>query len=63
MNLDRSTKLERLTAAIERQRRFMYSVPDPDYRERAEANRIPLIFLRDELEQEQEHGVAEIVVK
>lgn len=63
MNLDRNAKLERLKAAIERQRRFLGSVPDPDNRERAEANLMTLIFLRDELEQEQEHGVAEIVVK
>lgn len=63
MNLDRNAKLERLTAAIERQRRFLGSVPDPDNRERAEANLMTLIFLRDELEQEQEHDVAEVVVK
>lgn len=56
---DRNAKLQRLTAAIEAQRRFMYTVPDPDNRERAEANLMMLIFLRDELE----HGVAEIVVE
>ena len=63
MNSNRSAKLERLEAAIERQRRFMYTVPDPDNRERAEANLMTLIFLRDELKQDQEHGVAEVVVK
>ena len=63
MNPDRSAKLERLSAAIERQRKFMYSVPDPDNRERAEANLMTLIFLRDELQQEHDRGVAEIVVK
>ena len=63
MNSDQSAKLERLSAAIERQRRFMYTVPDPDNRERAESNLMTLIFLRDELQQEQEHGVAEVVVR
>ena len=42
MNLDRSAKLERLSASIERQRRFMYTVPDSDNRERAAGRRTAL---------------------
>lgn len=60
---NRSAKLKRLIAAIEAQRRFIYSVPDPDNRERAEANLMTLILLRDEMEQQHERAVAEIVVR
>ena len=45
--MDRHRMIERLESAIEAQKRFVYTVPDPDNRELAEANLMALIFKRD----------------
>ena len=45
--MKRHEQLERLETAIEAQKRFVYTVPDPDNRELAEANLMTLVFKRD----------------
>lgn len=40
-------KLDRVNRAIEAQKRFIRTVPDPDNRERAEANLMSLVLKRD----------------
>ena len=47
MHVNRHRQLERLETAIEAQKRFVHSVPDPDNRELAEANLMTLVFKRD----------------
>ncbi len=43
------TRLAKLDAVLEAQHRFIYSVPDPDTRERAENHLYRLIEMRDEV--------------
>ncbi len=40
-------RLQRLEAALAEQKAFIHRVPDPDTRERAEANLILLVQMRD----------------
>lgn len=42
-----ASKLERVNRAIEAQKLFIRTVPDPDNRERAEANLMSLVMTRD----------------
>ena len=56
-------KLERVNRAIEAQKRFIRTVPDPDNRERAEANLMSLVLKRDEYVDAQETFLSHILVK
>ena len=42
-----TTKLERIEVAIERQKHFVRTVPDPDNRALAESNLVTLVIMRD----------------
>ena len=44
-----ATKLERIEGAIERQKHFVRTVPDPDNRALAESNLVTLVLMRDEV--------------
>ena len=56
-------KLDRVNRAIEAQKRFIRTVPDPDNRERAEANLMSLVLQRDEYVDAQEAFLSCILVK
>ena len=56
-------KLDRVNRAIEAQKRFIRTVPDPDNRERAEANLMSLVLKRDEYVEAQETFLSHILVK
>ncbi len=56
-------KLDRVNRAIEAQKRFIRTVPDPDNRERAEANLMSLVLKRDEYVDAQETFLSHILVK
>ena len=42
-----TTKLKRIEGAIERQKCFVHTVPDPDNRALAESNLVALVIMRD----------------
>ncbi len=44
-----ATKLERIEGAIERQKSFVRTVPDPDNRALAESNLVTLVIMRDDV--------------
>ena len=44
-----TTKLERIEGAIERQKDFVRTVPDPDNRALAESNLVTLVIMRDDV--------------
>ncbi len=56
-------KLDRVNRAIEAQKRFIRTVPDPDNRERAEANLMSLVLQRDEYVDAQEAFLSCVLVK
>ena len=56
-------KLDRVNRAIEDQKRFIRTVPDPDNRERAEANLMSLVLQRDEYVDAQDTFLSGILVK
>ncbi len=56
-------KLERVNRAIEAQKRFIRTVPDPDNRERAEANLMSLVLKRDEYVDAQDSFLSVVLVK
>lgn len=47
--MDVERRIKRIEDTIERQRAFIYRVPDPDTRERAESHLVRLIDVRDQL--------------
>ena len=56
-------KLDRVNRAIEAQKRFIRTVPDPDNRERAEANLMSLVLKRDEYVDAQDSFLSIVIVK
>lgn len=56
-------KLDRVNRAIEAQKRFIRTVPDPDNRERAEANLMSLVLKRDEYVDAQDTFLNHVTVK
>lgn len=56
-------KLDRVNRAIEAQKRFIRTVPDPDNRERAEANLMSLVLKRDEYVDAQDAFLSGVLVK
>ena len=56
-------KLDRVNRAIEAQKRFIRTVPDPDNRERAEANLMSLVLKRDEYVDAQDTFLSGVLVK
>lgn len=56
-------KLDRVNRAIEAQKRFIRTVPDPDNRERAEANLMSLVLKRDEYVDSQDEFLSVVLVK
>lgn len=56
-------KLDRVNLAIEAQKRFIRTVPDPDNRERAEANLMSLVLKRDEYVDTQDGFLHSVLVK
>ncbi len=58
-----SAKLDRVNRAIEAQKQFIRTVPDPDNRERAEANLMSLVLKRDEYIETQEVFLESVLVK
>ena len=58
-----AARFERVNRAIEAQKRFIRTVPDPDNRERAEANLMSLVLKRDEYVDEQEAFLSRVLVK
>ena len=56
-------KLDRVNRAIEAQKRFIRTVPDPDNRERAEANLMSLVLKRDEYVDAQDAFLSRVLVK
>ena len=56
-------KLDRVNRAIEAQKRFIRTVPDPDNRERAEANLMSLVLKRDEYVDAQDQFLSVVLVK
>lgn len=62
-NVDRNRMIERLESAIEAQKRFVYTVPDPDNRELAEANLMALIFKRDMFVENNDRALTAVVVR
>ena len=51
-----ATKLERIEGAIERQKHFVRTVPDPDNRALAESNLVTLVIMRDDVKDVLERG-------
>ena len=51
-----TTKLERIEGAIERQKSFVRTVPDPDNRAIAESNLVTLVIMRDDVKDVLAHG-------
>ena len=51
-----ATKLERIEGAIERQKHFVRTVPDPDNRALAESNLVTLVIMRDDVKDVLEQG-------
>lgn len=47
----RRRRLERVERTLEAQKAFIHRVPDPDTRERAEANLMALVEMRDRLKE------------
>lgn len=60
--MDHQRQIDRLNIAIEAQKLFIHTVPDPDNRERAEANLMTLVLLRDEHDEARDM-LASILVK
>ena len=58
-----ATKLDRVNRAIEAQKLFICTVPDPDNRERAEANLMSLVLKRDEYVDEREAYLNHVLIK
>ncbi len=58
-----ASRLERVNRAIEAQKRFIRTVPDPDNRERAEANLMSLVLKRDEYVDAQEAFLNQVLIK
>ena len=64
-----TTKLERIEGAIERQKSYVRTVPDPDNRALAESNLVTLVIMRDDVKDvldqgsspTSQHGVARLV--
>lgn len=56
-------KLDRVNRAIEAQKRFIRTVPDPDNRERAEANLMSLVLKRDEYVDAKDAFLSNVLVK
>ena len=55
--------LDRVNRAIEDQKRFIRTVPDPDNRERAEANLMSLVLKRDEYVDAKDMFLKRVLVK
>ena len=51
-----AAKLERIQGAIERQKTFVRTVPDPDNRALAESNLMTLVIMRDDVREVIEQG-------
>ncbi len=58
-----ASRLDRVNRAIEAQKCFIRTVPDPDNRERAEANLMSLVLKRDEYIDEQQAYLTRVLVK
>lgn len=58
-----TARLDRVNRAIEAQKRFIRTVPDPDNRERAEANLMSLVLKRDEYVDAQEAFLNHVLIK
>ena len=56
-------KLDRVNRAIEAQKSFIGTVPDPDNRERAEANLMSLVLKRDEYVEAQHAFLSDVLIK
>ena len=56
-------RLDRVNRVIEAQKLFIRTVPDPDNRERAEANLMSLVLKRDEYVDAQERFLSRVLVK
>ncbi len=54
-NAGLATKLERIEGAIERQKSYVRTVPDPDNRALAESNLVALVIMRDDVKDVLEH--------
>ena len=48
-NAGLATKLERIEGAIERQKSYVRTVPDPDNRALAESNLVTRVIMRDDV--------------
>ena len=62
-SVERAAVIQRLEKVIDDQKRFIRTVPDPDNRERAEANLMSLVLKRDEYLDEQAVFLARVVIK
>ncbi len=51
-----AAKLERIEGAIEKQKHFVRTVPDPDNRALAESNLVTLVIMRDDVKDVLEQG-------
>ena len=63
-----ATKLERIEGAIERQKDFVRTVPDPDNRALAESNLVTLVIMRDDVKDvlaqgSEPHGLGGVEVR
>lgn len=58
-----AAKLDRVNRAIEAQKSFIRTVPDPDNRERAEANLMSLVLKRDAYVDEQQAFLSQVLIK